>query len=193
MLPRIGASKLISTWLLVTFGASLVSWFSGHWLAGWVALSPSEVWSGQVWRLGTWILVEAGPYGLMITLVSIYKFGGELAPRWGDRRLRRFILHIALAAGLVTVLGALVSDHAWHMSRCGGMAVGDALCIAWARQYPTSEIRVWGLLALSGTKLVWVTAGFTIMMALAYGPFVMAPELVACLGAAYYPRAWLTR
>lgn len=193
MLPRIGSSKFVSTWLLVTFGASLFSWFGGGWLARWIALAPSEVWSGQVWRLVTWVLVEAGPYGLVITLASIYKFGGELAHRWGDRRLRRFIIHIALAAGVVTALGALISENAWHMSRHGGMAVGDALCIAWARQYPTAEIRLYGMLTLSGQRLIWATAGFTILMAVAYGPFVMAPELVACLGAAFYPRAWLSR
>lgn len=193
MLPRLGTSKLVSTWILVTFAASLASWLGGGWLAHWFALEPRAVWSGQVWRVATWVLVEAGPYGLVVTLVSIYKFGGELAPRWGDVRLRRFVVHIVLAAGVVTVIGALVSSHAWHMSRCGGMAIGDALCIAWARQYPHAELRVWGMVTVSGQRLIWITAGFTILMALAYGPFVMAPELVACLGAAYYPRAWLGR
>jgi hypothetical protein len=193
MPPRIGSSQFVSTWILVMLGASIFSMLGGGWLASWVALEPSEVWHGQLWRLVTWALVEAGPYGLVITVASIYKFGGELAPRWGDRRLRRFIFHIVLAAGVVTVLGAVVSDRAWYMSRCGGMAVGDALCIAWARQYPTAQLRVYGLIVLSGTNLIWATAGLTILMAIAYGPFVMAPELVACLGAAYYPRAWLTR
>ena len=193
MLPRIGSSRFVSTWMFVTLVASIVSMVGGHTLARWVALEPSEIWSGQVWRLVTWVLVEAGPYGLVLTIASIFKFGGELAPRWGDRRLRRFVLQIVLAAGVITALGAVVSDRAWHMSRLGGMAVGDALCIAWARQYPTAELRVWGLLVLNGTKLIWATAGFTILMAIAYGPFVMAPELVACLGAAYYPRAWLSR
>ncbi len=193
MLPRIGSSKLVSTWILVTLGASIFSMLGAGWLASWAALEPSEIWHGQLWRLVTWALVEAGPYGLAITIVSIYKFGGELAPRWGDRRLRSFMLQLVIAAGVVTALGALVSDRAWHMSRCGGMAVGDALCIAWARQYPTAQIRVYGLLTLSGKQLIVATAGFTILMAVAYGPFAMAPELVCCLGAACYPRAWLSR
>lgn len=193
MLPRIGASKLVSTWILVTFAASIVSWLGTGWLASWFALQPRAVFHGEVWRLVTWVLVEGSPYGLMVTLVSIYKFGGELAPRWGERRLRRFALHIVLAAGVVTVLGALLSTRAWHMSRFGGMAIGDALCIAWARQYPSAELRIWNFLVLSGRNLIMVTVGFTLILAAANGPFVMAPELVACLGAAYYPRAWLGR
>lgn len=193
MLPRIGASKLVSTWILVTFAASIVSWLGAGWLASWFALQPRAVFGGQIWRLVTWVLVEGSPYGLMVTLVSIYKFGGELAPRWGERRLRRFALHIVVAAGVVTVLGALLSTHAWHMSRAGGMAIGDALCIAWARQYPNAELRMWNVLVLSGRNLIMVTVGFTLILAAANGPFVMAPELVACLGAAYYPRSWLGR
>ena len=193
MLPRIGSSKLVSTWILITLGASIVSMLDGGWLASWTSLAPREIWRGQLWRLVTWSIVELGPYGLVMTLVSIYKFGGELAPRWGDHRLRRFGLHLVIAAGVITAIGALVSSRAWHMSRCGGWALGEALVIAWARQYPTAQLRLWSVLVLSGKQLVWVTAGFAILLAIANGPFVMAPELVCCLGAAYYPRAWLSR
>ena len=146
-----------------------------------------------MWRLLTWPLVELGPIGLALTLASIYKFGGELAPRWGDRRLRRFILQLVIAGGVVASLGALVSDHAWNMARSGGWAVCDALVISWARQYPLSKIRLYGFLELNGQKLVIFTAGVTVLIAISSSPFVMAPELVACLGAALYPRDWLSR
>jgi hypothetical protein len=192
MLPRIGSSKLVSTWIFVTLGASIVSMLHAGWLAGWTALEPRAIWHGQVWRIVTWPLVEVGPYALVMTLVSIYKFGGELAPRWGDRRLRRFALHLVIAAGVITALGALVSSRAWGMSHSGGWAIGEGLVIAWARQYPTAQLRLWHVLVLRGEQLIWVTAGFAVVLALANGPFVMAPELVCCLGAACYPRAWLT-
>lgn len=193
MLPRIGTSKFVSTWILVTLAASVISFLSGGWFASWTALEPSAIWHGQVWRLGTWALVEVGVYGLAMTIVSLYKFGGELAPRWGDRRLRQFALHLVLVAGVVTTIGALVSTPAWHMSRCGGSAIGEALCIAWARQYPTAQLRLYGVITLSGQQLIYAVAGYVVLTAIAYGPFVMAPELVCCLGAAFYPRSWLSR
>src|SRR5690348_2497474 len=94
MLPRLNASKLVSNWLMVTLAASIFAVFDGGWLAGWTAFAPSRIWSGELWRLVTWFLVERSPLQLIVTCLFIYKFAGELAPRWGDRRLRRFVLEL---------------------------------------------------------------------------------------------------
>ncbi len=193
MLPRIGSSKLVSTWLMVTLVASVVALVDGGWLASWVALEPDRIWHGQVWRLVTWAFVEVGPWSLVLTLASIYRFAGELAPRWGDRRLRRFVLEIVLAAAVISSLLALVSDHVWNMRRCGGWAISDAILIAWARQYPNATIRVYGFLEIGGQRLIAVTVGITVLLAISSSPLLFVPELVACLGAAFYPRDWLAR
>ncbi len=193
MLPRLGSSKLVSNWILLTLGASIFAMLDGGWLARWTALAPDRIWHGEIWRLGTWALVQLGPLGIILTCASIYKFGGELAPRWGDRRLRRFAIQIVLAGGVAAAICGLISEHAWHSSRVGGWAISDALVIAWARQYPRATLQLYGLLTLSGRQLVGFTIGVTVLYAIATSPFVMAPELVACLGAAYYPRAWLAR
>ena len=105
MLPRIGSSKLVSSWILLTLGVSIFSMLDGGWLFRWTALAPDEIWHGQIWRLGTWALIQVGPLGLILTCVSIYKFGGELAPRWGERRLRRFVIQIVLAGGCASIPG----------------------------------------------------------------------------------------
>ena len=193
MLPRIGASKLVSTSIWIVLVASIVSLLDGGWLADLLALQPERVFHGHVWRVVTWPIIAGGPMGIVATCLSIYKFGGELAPRWGERRLRRFMLHLVLAAGVLTTLGALLSDHAWNMSRTGGWAISDALVIAWARQYPTATLRLYGLIELHGKQLIWFTAGVTGLIAIATSPFMMMPEIVACLLAAYYPRSWLAR
>lgn len=193
-LPRLGSSKLVSTWILVTLGASVVAMLDGGLVYEWAALAPERIWHGQVWRLVTWPLVEIGPLGLVLTCVTIYKFGGDLAHRWGERRLRRYMLQIVVAGGIVATLGALVSPYAWSMHRCGGWVVSDALLIAWARQYPSSTLRLYhGMLELGGQRLVYFTVGVTCLIALAYSPFYYAPELVACFGAAWYPRDFLAR
>jgi membrane associated rhomboid family serine protease len=193
MLPRIGSSKLVSSWILLTLGVSIFSMLDGGWLFGWAALAPDRIWHGEIWRIATWALLELGPLGLILTCASIYKFGGELAPRWGDRRLRRFAIQIVIAGGVAAALCGLISEDVWRSYRPGGWAISDALIIAWARQYPTSTIRLYGLLELSGRQLVGFTIGVTLLYAIVSNPLMMAPELVACLGAAYYPRAWLMR
>ena len=190
---RITSSPLVSRWIVLVTAASIWAMFDNGWLVQWTALEPDRVWHGQIWRVVTWPLVELGPFALAFTVGCIYKFGGELAPRWGDRRLRSFILQLVVAGGIAASLGALISDHAWHMTRTGGYAVCDALVIAWARQYPTERLRFYGFLDLNGQKLVVFTAGITILLALSSNVFVMLPEVVACIGAALYPRGWLSK
>lgn len=190
MLPRLG-SKLVSRWLVATLAVSIVAMVDGGWTIRWLSLSPERIWHGQVWRLFTWALIELGPYSVVITLASIYKFGGELAPRWGDRRLQRFMLQIVLGAAAITTLLGLVSDQAWHMYRSGGWVVSEVLVIAWARQYPNTPLQFFGFLTLNGQRIVGLTLGIVVLMGLAIGPFAAAPELVACFAAAFYPRGWL--
>jgi membrane associated rhomboid family serine protease len=192
MLPRLGSSKLISTWIWITLVASIAAAVSGG-LMEWAALAPARIWRGEVWRLVTWVFVEPGALSLILTCASIYKFGGELAPRWGDRRLRRFMIEILGGAAVVTALLGLVSTEVWHRGYLGGWAVCDVLVIAWARQYPDSILVLYGLVRLSGRNLITGVIAITCTYALFAGPLAMAPELLACAAAYSYPGAWLAR
>lgn len=194
MLPIVASylemrSQFVTRWIVVTIVASIVAAIDGGWLASWTALAPSRVWHGELWRLVTWPLIERSPLQLVLTCAAIYKLGGELAIRWGDRRLRRFITEIVIAAGVVTTLVAGRS----YMQRAGGWAVVDVLVIAWARQFPLSPLVVYHFLVLRGRELVRLTVAVAIVFAIFYGPITMAPELVACAAAAAYPRALLRR
>jgi hypothetical protein len=191
VLPRLGSSKLVTNWIVITLCVSIVSWLDGS-FAAWLALIPSRVVQGEVWRLATWPFAEPGPMALILTCASIFKFGSELAVRWGDRRLKRFATEVLVAAGLVTCLLALVTGHRF-LVRTGGWAVADMLVIAWARQFPTARLVLYGMIVLHGKRLIQVTIGSSILFALYFGPVAMAPELTACAIAALYPRARLTR
>lgn len=192
MLPRLGSSKLVSNWILVTLGVSIIAALDGGFIARWTCLAPSRILHGEVWRLVTWPFVEPGPIGLVMTCAAIYKFGSELAASWGDRRLRRFMLQIIVGAGVFFCLLAAVagSVHTW---RLGGWVVPDVLVIAWARQYPDRVLRVYGVLELRGQQLVNITVGVMILFAIYVGPIAVAPELAACIAASVYPREWLRR
>jgi hypothetical protein len=191
VLPRLGSSKLVTNWIVITLCVSIVSWLDGS-FAAWLALIPSRVVQGEVWRLATWPFAEPGPMALILTCASVYKFGSELAVRWGDRRLKRFATEVLVAAGVVTCLLALVTGHRF-LVRTGGWAVADMLVIAWARQFPTARLVLYGMIVLHGKRLIHVTIGSSILFALYFGPVAMAPELTACAIAALYPRARLTR
>lgn len=190
MLPRFGTSKLCDNAIVVLLGVSIVAWLDGGFLRHLLSLAPERVVHGQIWRLATWPLLEGSPLQLIFTCAAIYKFGGELAIRWGDRRLRRFMLEIVIASAVVTCILALVTGHD-DLVRAGGWAISDVLVIAWARQFPNGTVVLYGLLTLRGRDLIAVTIAATVLFALAFGPVSMGPELCGCLLSAAYPRARL--
>jgi len=191
VLPRFGSSKLVTNWIIVTLCVSIVAWIDGR-FAAWLALIPSRVVQFEVWRLFTWPFAEPGPMSLILTCAAIFKFGGELAHRWGDRRLQRYASEVLLAAGVITCVLAIVAGHRF-LVRTGGWAVTDMLVIAWARQFPERRLVLYGLIELSGQRLIRVTCGTAVLFALYFGPVQMAPELAACAIAALYPRERLSR
>jgi membrane associated rhomboid family serine protease len=184
---------LINGWIAITLGVSILAWLDGGFAVTWLALAPARIWRGEIWRCATWIFVETSPMSLVFTCAAIYKFGGELAPRWGTRRLVRYVTELVLAAAIATALVALVSTRAYDSVRCGGWVIGDLLVIAWARQYPTSPLTLYGALTLHGRALVRVTVGVTVLYALAFYPAYLVPELVAVFAAACYPASRLAR
>jgi membrane associated rhomboid family serine protease len=183
---------LVKRWIALTLAASIVAAVDGGWLASWLALAPSRIWHGEVWRLVTWPAIEYSPLQLVFTCIAIYKFGGDLAIRWGERRLQRFMLQIVVGAAAVTTLLALVAGNR-YMQRTGGWAVIDVLVIAWARQFPTLPIRLYSMIVLRGRDVIRLTVAVAILFAIYYGPIVMGPELFACTAAAAYPNGWLRR
>jgi membrane associated rhomboid family serine protease len=192
MWPRRGWDTLVMRWIALTLAASLLCVLGAGWLASWTALIPSRVLHGELWRLVTWPLIQLSPLTLMLTCVSIFKFGGELAGRWGDRRLQRFVIEVVIASATITcLLAALVGET--RMVRIGGFAIVDALVIAWARQFPRAPLVLYGLLQVSGRQLIIMTIGAAVLIALYTSPMWMAPELVACAIAATYPGSRLAR
>jgi membrane associated rhomboid family serine protease len=189
----LGSSKLVSRWIAVTLAVSIIAAIDGGFLDTWAALAPARIWRGELWRLATWSFIVSGPYCLLLTCVAIYYFGGQLATRWGERRLRRFMIEVLVGAALATTLFALISGDAWRMYRGGGWAVSDALVIAWARQFPDADLVLYGLVRLRGRDLITVTIGITAVYALFSGLFTWLPELAVCAAAYRYPTERLAR
>lgn len=185
------ARSPIARWMAITAIVSVIGWLDGGLVWRWLTLAPGRVWHGEVWRVVTWIFVEPSPSSLVFTLLVIYRFGGELLPRWGARRLVRFLAEVLLLAALVTCALAWVSDTVWTSARDGGWAVCDVLVIAWARQYPYAPFSLYGMITIRGKELVTFTVGFVVLCAVAWGPLAVIPELVAVAAAALYPRARL--
>jgi membrane associated rhomboid family serine protease len=191
VLPRFGSSKLVSNWILVTLCVTVLAWIDGR-FAAWLALIPSRVIQFELWRLFTWPFAEGSPISLIMTCAAIFKFGGDLATRWGEWRLQRYATEVLLAAGVITCIVAIVTGNRF-LVRSGGWAMADMLVIAWARQFPERTLVLYGMLELSGKRLIQITIATAVLFALYFGPIVMAPELATVTLATLYPRERLNR
>jgi hypothetical protein len=132
-------------------------------LAGWLALAPGRIWRGEVWPWRP-------------DLREHLQFSGELAPRWDERRLRRFMIEALGGTAVVTTLLALIAAEVWHRRYFSGWAACDVLVIAWARQYPDSILVLYGMVRLNGRNLITVVIGITCAYAIFAGPLAMAPS-----------------
>jgi membrane associated rhomboid family serine protease len=151
-----------------------------------LALVPGDVWAGEVWRLATWPLVEASPWGLVSSCIALYYFGGQLAAAWGPRRFMAYLGGIALFAGVGTVVLARIVPGAWMMGHLGGFAMGHALVVAWALQFPEREIRVHVLLSLGGPLLAYGAVAMVVLYAFFVGVAPVLPALLAGVAALAY-------
>jgi membrane associated rhomboid family serine protease len=161
-----------------------------------LALLPDAVWRGQIWRLVTWPFVMGHPLSLLYTCVALYAFGSDLAVNWGLRRYLRTLAVVVLIAGAGTCLLAPLLPHARELPHLGGMALADALVIAWARQFPDQPVLAYFVLLVRGPALVAVVVTATLVFAAYFGLAWMMPELLAVAAALFLSsrarrRLWL--
>jgi membrane associated rhomboid family serine protease len=149
-------------------------------LRDWLLLEPRRVWQGELWRLLTWVFVEANPLSLILGCLMLWVFGGELNNSWGPRRFLGVYAGFAVAAGALT---SLLARLAWPTLM--GVAyfrmwpVVEALIIAWAVLYPHRQILFYLVLPVSGRALVYVTVGGTLLYALLVRVELFVPDFIA--------------
>ena len=165
----------------------------GYGLVSAAALVPGEVWSGQVWRLVTWVFFEGDPLSLLFGGLTLYWFGRDLCFAWGARRFLVTFFGIAIASAVVTcVLGRfwpVLLGTVWT----GSWAVISALIVAWAMIFPERQILFMMALPISGRALLWLTLGGTLLYAVFGSLHYYVPHLAAQGLMIAYARGWSLR
>ena len=142
-------------------------------------LVPALVWSGQAWRLVTWMFFETEPISLLFSCLMLWWFGRDLIEAWGAGRfLGLYFAFSALPATLIVAL-SLVWPGLGLVVYSGQWAVTGALVIAWATIFPSRQLLLYFVFPLGGRNLVYVTVGTTVLFALFYGVAGFIPHLLA--------------
>lgn len=142
-------------------------------------LVPAFVWSGQVWRLLTWMFFEFEPISLLFSCLMLWWFGRDLIQAWGARGFLWMYLAFSLIPAALTVLLALVWPALGLAVYAGQWPVTAALVIAWATLFPSRQLLLYFVFPLGGRNLVYITVGTTVLFALFYGVTGFVPHLLA--------------
>ena len=113
--------------------------------AGWLAVAPAAVFSGQAWRLVTYPVVNAGILSFLCGLLLLWSFGSEMEARWGSRRFVLFLLSATVLAGFVGVLSAWLFPLSFFESGFGLAPPLTALIVAWTLVGPRLPANFFGV------------------------------------------------
>lgn len=175
-LPKPG--KALRATLIVLAAVSVVSAIVFHWVPGpprgpqLFGLLTFDATLGalymQPWRLLTSGLLTS-PVGVshtLFTLLGLYFLGADLERRWGGARLVRLLLMAVVTGNLFAWAFAqlLPSMELFRGTAFfGPEAALVATAIAWGRENPTAQIRLFFFLPLTGKRFIWITLGFCVL------------------------------
>jgi membrane associated rhomboid family serine protease len=174
--PRPG--KALRVVLIVIAATGLVNallfWIpGGHVVFQNLALDVQAIRNGEYWRLfalftsGILTLprTSAGIWHLAFTLLGLYFLSTDLEARWGPWRFVRFLVTSVVMGSLLVMLFDRITPPGVRMLHpqeplFGATAAITATSVAWARENPTTVLRLFFFLPMTGKWLLWVTIGF---------------------------------
>lgn len=144
-------------------------------LYSWLALSGQTFWSGQMWRIATFVLLPVGILDFLMNSIALVMLGGLLERHWSRREFWLYCLVTTLGAGLAFACLQFSSP----MPFVGATPMIFGLLIAWGfvcgheviNLLVVGEITVW--------KLVLGAAVISLLIMALTGGLVMALVMVA--------------
>ncbi len=135
-----------------------------------LVFSPRQIMRGQLWRLFTAGLLSppGGPGSIthvLFTLAGLYFLSPSLESRWGSSRYVKFLLGSVVAGfTLAFVVDALpINLHALHTPVAYGMGAAiTAIAIAWSREHAEGVVRLFFVIPVKGSMLLWLTIAYSV-------------------------------
>jgi membrane associated rhomboid family serine protease len=142
--------RLLITNVVIFFLSALV----GHGLAfEWFAFQPDAI-LFRPWGAVTYMFLHGDLMHLVVNMLAVFFFGPPLEARWGAREFLRFYF----VCGLGGVVLSFLFQPNWIV---GASAAVYGLMLAFAMNWPTVPIYVWGIFPVQARYLV----GFLFVLA----------------------------
>jgi membrane associated rhomboid family serine protease len=164
---------LLTLVYLAAIGGTMTHSFD---LYGWLTLSGTNFWSGQIWRLVTYVVLPFGLPDFVMNCVALIMLGGLLERHWSRGELWRYAIVTVAGAGVAKVLLQFSSP----VPLMGAAPMIFGLLIAWGflcgreiiHLIVFGEITVWKLVlgaAVISLLILFLTAGLVTALIMAAG------------------------
>ncbi len=169
-----GLIRWIAILQLLAWGLSLVD----IGLIDWLTFSPERLFSGEVWRAFSWVLIPRNPGAtnfailfIIFALIIAIVFSNGLESAWGEFRTSLYTLGMIVCpafAGiaLYALFGyPILSPYLTEVYYTG-------LLFGFAYLYPNQQLMIFGIIPVKVKWIAWVSAFFLIVTTLASGSSV---------------------
>lgn len=164
------AIENISLYLIVCYGFGYVISMVNSTFINYLTLEPAKIFSGQIWRIFTWILVP--PYSsniffILITLYLYYSLGATLEHVWGTYRYNLYLF----SGMLFTVVGSVILYGILYIVFGGAVGFGTAfstyyinmsILLAYAATFPDRELLLMFIIPIKLKYLGYIYAAMLV-------------------------------
>jgi len=142
----------------------------------------------RLWQPLSYVFLETNPMGVIFGGLILWSIGGTLEMSWGSRRLGFFAVGTTVAAGVLTVLLALLIPAARVFPFTGGTVMSTAVWVGFGLSHGRAQTNFWGM-PVSGNVFAAFGVGYVLLNAI-FGSWIgVIPELFALALTFLYVRA----
>ncbi len=173
-----GLIRWIAILQLLSWGLSLVDMG----LIGWLTFSPELLFSGEVWRTFSWVLIPRSPGAtnpiailfVIFALVIAIVFSNGLESAWGQFRTTLFTLGMIICPALAGIILFLIFGYPTPSPYLTEIYY-TGLLFGFAYNYPNQQLMIFGIIPLKVKWIAWASAFFLVVGTLASPvPFFIA-------------------
>ncbi len=183
-----------AVWIL-QFILSSLSWGAGL-METWLGVTPMLVITrGMVWQPLTYMFLHS-PVALshiLLNMLFLYMFGGELERQWGSRAFLRYYLICGTGAGVIVALTGIMSDVTAVRATIGASGAIYGLILAYGMLFANRVILFMMFFPMKVRTFAWIAFGIAFLSALG-GPNTGVSHVAhlggGLVGYLYLKRVW---
>lgn len=165
--PKLGLTLKVTIavmgglWVLLAVGTNWTDSSAARSAFG-LLVGSNEVFSGEIWRLATSLVVHhpSEPFHWIFNALGLYFLGATLEERWGARRMAFFLVGSGVFAYLCQALVGAMVPRVASAQWFGALGMVEAVAVAWALSARGQTVRLFMVMPVSSTALV----GFIVLI-----------------------------